>query len=216
MKIALVSVDISQGLVIGYYPPIHLCHLATTLSVNGYDVKIFDYSGLFTTMASYYREIQEYAPDVIGMTCYTTFLSCFNMVTKNLRSYSPKAVIVAGGCHPTVWPEWILEKMPHVDYAMQGEGDRAILFLAEMLSGKRREDTVPGLAYRKGNVFFKNAHDLIENLNDLPQLDRRLMDRYYKSGIYWHLGAKGKLDMMITSRGCPYDCDFCFKIEKKY
>lgn len=216
MRIALVSIDGHQGRGPVYYPPLHLCHLATTLSLNGYDVKIFDYSGLFTAIDTFYREIQHYGPDMIGMTYYTTYLSCSTMASKSLRKYLPKAAIVAGGYHPTVWPEWTLEKMPHVDYVMRGEGDRSILSLAEMLNGKRSEGTVPGLVYRKGNALYKNERDTIENLDELPQLDRRLLDKYYKSGIYWHMAARGKLDMMITSRGCPYDCTFCFKIERKY
>jgi anaerobic magnesium-protoporphyrin IX monomethyl ester cyclase len=216
MKIAFVGVDNYQGRGPVYYPPIHLCHLATALAGKGYEVKIFDYSGPFSNINQYYREIQKYTPDVIGMTCCTLYLSHFNMLSKALRAYLPKTAIVAGGYHPTAWPAWTLENMPHIDYVIKGEGDRAVLFLAEMLTGKRSEQTVPGLVYRKGDAIGENQQDAIENLDALPQLDRSLLEPYYRSGIYWHMAARGTLDSMITSRGCPYHCKFCFKIEKKY
>ena len=124
--------------------------------------------------------------------------------------------MVVGGAHPTVWPEWSLRNMPHFDYAMQGECDRSIITFANMLAGKCGEPDVPGLVYRVGNEIRKNEKDYIDNLDKLPQADRSFLDNYYQSGMYWDMAAKGNLDVIITSRGCPYNCSFCFKVEKKY
>ena len=216
MKIALVSYDTFQGRQTGYYPPLHLCNLATNLQLHGFEVKIFDYAASFDTMDGYFREIEDFAPEMVGLTCYTPYVATFHKITQRLKERLPDAAMVAGGAHPTVWPEWTLENMPQLDYAMQGECDRSIVSLAEMLSGKRSEQEVPGLVYRTEGRIAKNDRDYIDNLNDLPQTDRSFLDRYYSKGLYWNMAARGKMDMMITSRGCPYDCSFCFKVEKKY
>jgi radical SAM superfamily enzyme YgiQ (UPF0313 family) len=167
-------------------------------------------------MDNYFREIGNFKPELVGFTCYTPYVATFHKNTQRLRKYIPDAAMVAGGAHPTVWPEWTLEKMPQFDYAMQGECDRSIVSLAKMISGKCSETEVPGLVYRTDGKIVKNERDYIDDLNDLPQTDRSYLDRYYSRGMYWNMAARGKMDMMITSRGCPYSCNFCFKVEKKY
>jgi anaerobic magnesium-protoporphyrin IX monomethyl ester cyclase len=128
----------------------------------------------------------------------------------------PNAALVVGGAHPTVWPQWSLENMPQFDYAMAGEADRSVIAFADMLAGKRSEAEVPGLVYRRGGDIHANERPFVENLDELPQVRRSFLDRYYRQGRYWDMAARGNLDMMITSRGCPYSCSFCFKLERKY
>ena len=216
MKIALVSYDVHQGMSTGLYPPLHLCNLATSLRAVGYEVNIFDYVSLFSGIDGFFSEIKDFNPRIVGLTCYTPYVALFYRITKNLRKYIPNAVMVVGGAHPSVWPEWTLENMPHFDYAMQGECDRSILLFAEMIDGTRKETDVPGLVYRDGKNILKNERDFIKDLDELPQVDRSFLDRYYKSRMYWDMASCGKLDIMITSRGCPYSCTFCYKVEKKY
>ncbi len=215
MKIALVSYDVFQGRSTGYYPPIHLCRLATQLGRAGEEVKIFDYAGEFSGLDAYFAQIRDYGPDLAGLTCYTPYLVPFDRITRRLRTYLPRAAMVAGGPHPTVWPEWTLEKMDHLDYALRGEGDYAFPALAAMLRGKIPPREVPGLVYRDGTSVIANPPDRIADLDALPPLDRSYLDPGYREGIYWNLAGRGKLDMMISSRGCPYNCRFCFQVEKK-
>jgi radical SAM superfamily enzyme YgiQ (UPF0313 family) len=42
------------------------------------------------------------------------------------------------------------------------------------------------------------------------------LDEYYRQRLYWDMAARGAVDMMITSRGCPCDCSFCFKVDRTY
>lgn len=214
MKFALVSYDISRST--GVYPPLHLCNLATQLDHAGYDVRVFDYAGSLSAIDEYFREIEAYSPDVVGLTCYTPYLKRFNAITTQLRTFVPRSIMVVGGGHPTVWPAKTLEQMPHFDYAMQGECDRAIVAFAQMLQGRCQESEVPGLAYRRNGEICVNARDMIADLNQLSQIERRFLDKYYQRHMYWDMAAKGRLDMMISSRGCPYDCSFCFKVERRY
>ncbi len=216
MKIALISYDAFQGNSTGLYPPLHLCNLATVLRLNDFEVKIFDYASPFSKIDGFLKEIKDYQPDLAGLTCYTPYVARFHQITKRLREFIPKAAMVVGGPHPSVWPEWTLKNMPQFDYAMQGECDLSTALLSKMVDGKCLESDVPGIAYRSGDKVIINERDYVDNLNDLPQVDRSFLERYYNDKMYWDMAAGGKLDMMITSRGCPYNCSFCFKVEKKY
>lgn len=212
MNFVFVSYDLTEGQGYGYYPPIHLCALATSLRSKNFDVKILDYS---SSIKSCLKNIYGFRPDVIGLTTYTPYIKTFYEVTKTLRGYLPNAIFVAGGAHATVCPEWTLKNMPHLDFVMQGECDRSIVAFAEMVTGKWQEQDVPGLAYRRSGRIFFNKRDFIQNLDELPQVDRSFLDEYYKKRMYWNISGKGPLDMMITSRGCPYNCAFCFQLENK-
>jgi radical SAM superfamily enzyme YgiQ (UPF0313 family) len=216
MRVAFVSYDASQGRTTGAYPPLHLVALATSVEIAGYEVRVFDYCDLFSKMDAYFQEISDWEPDIVGMTCYTPSLSHFHDVSKRLREYVPSAAMVVGGGHPTVWPEWTLRNLSQFNYAMVGECDRAIVAFVEMIAGARRPEEVPGLGYWRGGEIVVNPRDQILDIDELPQLRRSMLDVYYKQGIYWDMAARGNLDMMITSRGCPYSCSFCFKIERKY
>lgn len=216
MRIALVAYDHSQNRGTGYYPPMHLCNLGTGLRRAGYDVRVFDYAGPFSAVDSYFREIADFGPTVVGLTCFTPGVAQFHRLTRQLRDRVPGTALVVGGPHPTVWPRWTLENLAHFDYAMQGECDRSIVHLAEMIEGRRAPDEVPGLVFRRRGEIVCNPADYIEDLDALPQIDRTLLDRYYRAGLYWDMAARGPLDVMITSRGCPYDCNFCFKVDRRY
>ena len=216
MKVAFVSYDAFQGRSTGLYPPLHLCNLATSLHQAGFEVEVFDYASSFSNLENYFKKIRCFQPDVVGLTCYTPYLASFNKITKSLRSYVPDAAMVVGGAHSTAWPEWTLKNMLQFDYAMEGECDRSIVSFAEMISGKRKEEDVPGLVYRKNENILVNKRDFIGDLNQLPQVERNFLDRYYQNKMYWDMAAPGTLDMMITSRGCPYNCSFCFKVENRY
>ena len=161
-------------------------------------------------------EIAGYRPDLVGLTSYTPYLGPFHKLTAALRSHVRDAAMVVGGAHPTAWPEWTLQRMPQFDYAMVGECDRAIVCLAEMVAGKRKQSDVPGLVYHRAGHVLVNDLDFIDDLDGLPQIQRGFLDRYYRHKMYWDMAAKGKLDMMITSRGCPYRCTFCFKVEPRF
>lgn len=216
MKIALVSYDNSQNRGTGYYPPMHLCNLGTGLRHAGYDIRVFDYAGPFSAIDNYFQEIADFGPEMVGLTCFTPGVARFHQLTRRLRDHVRDTALVVGGPHPSVWPRWTLENLSQFDYAMQGECDHAIVHLAEMIDGRRAQSEVPGLVYRRGDEIICNPADSIEDIDTLPQIDRTLLDRYYQAKLYWDMAARGPLDVMITSRGCPYDCSFCFKVDRRY
>jgi hypothetical protein len=77
MSVALVSYDTTQGRSTRWYPPVHLANLATSVEHAGFEVRVFDYSGKFAAIEDFFRSIRDYQPVVVGLTCYTPYISTF-------------------------------------------------------------------------------------------------------------------------------------------
>jgi len=86
-----------------------------------------------------------------------------------------------------------------------GESDYTFLELVNRL--EKREDTtnIQGIWTKKDGLIFKNEIEpLEENLDELPFPDRELYYNKYK--FLRDMPTK----RFLTSRGCPYQCTFCF------
>ncbi len=111
-------------------------------------------------------------------------------------------ITVLGGPHATAEYQKILEEQI-CDYVILGEGEYTFLKLAEVLQAGEKYPVLDGLSYLKDGVVFMIPPKLIENLDQLPFPDRENR-RLYRTKF------DGKPAVsLITSRGCPFDCEFC-------
>lgn len=94
------------------------------------------------------------------------------------------------------------------DYVMIGEVESTTLELAKGIAPER----IAGLAYRdrSGAVRYTRPRDLRKNLDGLPVAARDLIDiDQYRDA--WRT-AHGYFSLnMVSSRGCPYHCNWCSK-----
>jgi magnesium-protoporphyrin IX monomethyl ester (oxidative) cyclase len=93
--------------------------------------------------------------------------------------------------------EEILENS-YVDYGVYGDGELSFYNLIQSLEGCLPLCEVPGLIRRKGGDVVVHAKGNVEDLDDLVFPDYRLM------GI-----NKIRNYPLITSRDCPYKCNYC-------
>jgi radical SAM superfamily enzyme YgiQ (UPF0313 family) len=111
---------------------------------------------------------------------------------------------VCGGAHPTFYPEVINDE--YLDIACVGEGEAALAQLAETLERGRDPRGIKNLIVKKdGGVFRNELRPLVDDLDTLPFADRTI---YYKYAFF----RDQRHAHMITSRGCPFQCSFCFNI----
>jgi radical SAM superfamily enzyme YgiQ (UPF0313 family) len=114
--------------------------------------------------------------------------------------------IISGGPHTTIYPTDTL-KNPEIDFVVIGEGEYTTL---ELLQSNRYEfKNVKGLGYREdGNMFINQQRPYIGNLDALPFPARHLLDmEAYLLSSPWG----EKMATIMSSRGCPYACTYCFK-----
>jgi anaerobic magnesium-protoporphyrin IX monomethyl ester cyclase len=180
------------------YEPLGLLYLSAVLREAGHEVRL--------AVASDEDPVEvarAWRPDVLGYSVYTGSQTYYRDLNQRIRE-SVEAVSAFGGPHPTYFPEFVEE--PGVDAVCLGEGEEAMLDLVEALAAGHRLSGIE-------NWWFKGANGDIErnpvrrpqhDLDELPFPDRDLL--FAKDDYSRQAGIKH----FITSRGCPYDCSYCF------
>jgi len=152
-----------------------------------------------------------HTPDLIGaITRYDPGLIAFSALTGVHHSLEQLAVqikqhlnipIIVGGPHPTYSPDMI--DRPGIDIICRGEGELAMLELAEAMEHGRDVTKIRNLVVKTRNgAIHRNDIRPPVPLDELPFPDREL---YYKYKFLRDMPMK----RFISSMGCPYPCTFC-------
>ena len=182
---------------IGMFPPLGMTSIAALLRENEIPVTILD-----PIPAGYsFQKALEYAQgfDVIIIT-----LAASNAQgSYRFFSHLQDKVRIFMGTHATALTEYILEK-GYCDIIVRGEPEYTTLETVRNLSNLK---DVLGISYREeGRVVNNAGRPLIENLDELPFPARDLVD----NSKYRIVSFPGEpVAMVLTSRGCPFDCTFC-------
>ncbi|MGC8787767.1 MAG: B12-binding domain-containing radical SAM protein, partial [Anaerolineae bacterium] len=207
MRIALISPKWNKKA--NDYPPLGLAYLAAVLERDGHHVKIFDF-GLnpHTALEDDVQAVCAFDPHIVGITAMTSVYHSALETATLLKAYLGRPIIV-GGPHATVYPERVLAESPVIDYVVRGEGEETIQELVHALCGNGDLSTIRGLTYRlRGEVLSNPDRPLITDLDALPFPARHLFDlRRY--GLCTPDGQP--MVTILSSRGCPYNCSYCFK-----
>lgn len=190
--------------------PLSLAYLAGMLRKAGHDVSIIDGSACMNVYGAdrILEEAQDRKPDLIGVTIMTPFVSEAYRTVRALKELG--VPIVAGGPHPTIFPE---ETLDHgADFVVRGEGEFVFSELAEALLSGAGYNTVRGTVWRDsdGRVIKNTPAKPVRDLDTIPQPAYDLFDpEWYAEDSVNHDRIHGNL---ITGRGCPGRCTFCSRV----
>ena len=202
MKITLIEpsispFDVPTGLA-ALPEPLSLEILAAT--VPDHEVRILD----LRIDISLTDDLEIFQPDIVGVTAVTANLHLAKNVLSKAKQINPRIKTVIGGHHASLVPRDCFG--PDVDIIVIGEGERTFPELVEALVKGQSLNSVPGLAYQEnGNFIFTGERDLID-INTMPAADRSLTEKYRKQ---YFRGSWRPTASIISSRGCPFRCDFC-------
>ncbi len=151
--------------------------------------------------------------DIIGFTVVTPAANQVYRLAKIVKNHSD-ALVIAGGPHVSALPDEALEQ--GLDLVVRGEGENTVREICRGLEQQSIEalSTVQGISYlnhQNARLIHNPQREYIHNLDDLPFPARHLfppLDSYKGQPI---LGARLPLGNVMTSRGCPYNCNFCYK-----
>jgi len=178
--------------------PLGLGHLAVYLESKGVETRIIDGQISDLTEEALDKEIQEFSPNIVGITCTTALASAAHQVAKWTKSISKHIKVVMGGVHPTVVLEETLEDN-NVDAVVRGEGEITFFELVRAFETRTSLRDVRGISYKSnGAVVHNDNRPFIKDLDSLPLVDDRILPQNLYSGFG-----------VLTARGCPFNCIFC-------
>lgn len=191
-------------------PPIGIMQLASWLEKFGHDVALHDCLGPYAPpgIAANAEIVLATAPEMVGFSATTSgFMDAVEIATY-IRQRRPEIKIVFGNVHVSSLGAPILEHFPEIDYLVIGEGEGALLDLAD---GKPLPE-IGNLIYRdeSGKPRINPRRDRILDLDELPFPAYEKLAGFphaYHLPLFAYEKRYGAT--MITSRGCPYTCSFC-------
>ncbi|MBR9678261.1 MAG: radical SAM protein [Nanoarchaeota archaeon] len=194
------SVNRAQGV----YPPLGISYNAAVLESLGHEVKILDCHAENLTIKETGQRIKKYSPDIVGISVMTPLVQTGYRVAEQAKQHG--AITVIGGPQMFVYPK---ETVQHdsVDYGIAWEGEISFPQFIEFLKGKRDKKNVEGLVYKKENKIYQVPGKNLSVLDEIPFPARHLLP----NSKYCSILAKKPFTTTMTSRGCPFHCDYCFK-----
>ncbi len=183
-------------------PSLGLMYLSAALRRAGYRVRHIDHT--FLERHEVLAEIDRLRPAVIGIYCMITMQDEALSLAEQVRG---RALTITGGPYPSGEPETFLD---HFDLVAVGEGEETIVQVMEHLDDRRWEE-VPGLVFRRdGEVMRTPARVRTKDMSQLPLPYRRdLPNQQYID--YWRRHWKDATTPLMSTRGCPFRCEFCHK-----
>jgi len=189
-------------------------HWAAFIREKGYtDIEVLDCKALEISLEEMIAKIKEKSPDVVVMGeqlhSYGGYavVAHFNETAKLIKKALPKTKIILGGLWYSAMPTETLEDNAAVDFVVMGE-EESFSDLIEAIDKNKSLKDIGGVTSRiDGKIVMGPYRPLNADLDKLPlpAYDLFPMDKYVG-----HTHWKPFVDM-VTSRGCPSACTFCYE-----
>ncbi|MBI2822523.1 MAG: cobalamin B12-binding domain-containing protein, partial [Acidobacteria bacterium] len=200
--------------------PLGVLYIGALLRREGFDVSAHDADINGLTIAETVQRVFSTDPDLVGISLMTPQLLSALALCAALKHARPGLPIVLGGAHIDASKDDIFSMATTMDFAIQGEGELAILECCQKL---RDHGVRQGYAYsnlhkllrevpnvitrdpQTGAVTVQPARPFLVDLDSLPSADYGM----YGEHDYHMPMLPGRVLSMMLSRGCPFSCTFC-------
>ena len=187
--------------------PLGILSVGSALRKKGYEVKLINISE--KDIDRTVEEIIKNKPDYIGISVMTGIQTRHSAeFSKKLKEKS-NIPVVWGGIHPSLLPRQCLEEF-YIDFVVIGEGEETFIEFTINFLDVKNFSSILGLGYKEnGRVVLNPQRPLIADLDEW-RLDFSLLD--LEKFIFPLDKYKGVIAYK-TSRGCPFQCAFCYNYE---
>jgi radical SAM superfamily enzyme YgiQ (UPF0313 family) len=188
MRVALINPSVPAAL---KKENLGLAYLAACLNQAGHQTRIIDeIAGHRADQA-----LGEFKPDIVGISFMTMYaLRAYELTDRIKREWG--IPVILGGAHATALPD---EAIEHADAIIRGEAE---ITFPNLLDSGRIE----------GVVEAQPPTDL----DALPMPSRDQLDlNFYATAGEELAGLSYRTLGVITSRGCPFHCDFCVNSKRE-
>ena len=201
--------------------PTGLAYLSSALKKAGHEVvglnlnNMPKYPSSYAMMANELHKVLEDKPDLIGLGGLCTDYPFIKDAMEVIRRYSQVPIVMGGGIINND-RDFVMELL-QPDFCIWGEGEEAIVKLADALENDERPDidnvgywTAEGPVYGETNYDYGNLDDKV-----FPDYEpfgiAEMLDDYSMATriLYKYPRAYPRPMTINTARHCPFNCSFC-------
>ncbi len=213
MRVLLIYPPINTNLPTRGSFPLGLGYLSSKLLGSGHSVTVYDLNIQHRTRKTVAAELQDKCRDhdLIGISGMVTTYGYIKWLVSFLKERIPSVPVVVGGSVASPMPGFVL-RHTLADIACVGEGEETITNLAESLENGMDLASVKGIAFRRDDTLVQTPQrELNSELDSIPfpAWDLFQIKRYIKNSYLVKCPSKSM--NIIASRGCPYQCTFCYR-----
>jgi radical SAM superfamily enzyme YgiQ (UPF0313 family) len=186
--------------------PLGLISVAAPVDKAGYRVRIIDQQIDTDWRSDLFAALKE-KPLCVGVTCMTGPQIRYAVEVSRLVKEHSDVPVVWGGSHPSLLPKQTLESS-NVDIVVVGEGEESFLDLVRAVESGSSLAGVKGIWFKGSGGISSTPPRPLADLNDLPPPAYHLLPvASYQEKRFGNISTR-----MFTSRGCQYQCTFCYNL----
>jgi len=153
---------------------------------------------IFDSKKATIRKIIDSKPDLVAFSVFADNYQWALYISREVKERLDVPIIF-GGIHPTTCPDNVICE-DCVDIICLGEGEYPLLELVESMNNNV-DHTIKNLWFKEnGNIIKNPVRQLINNLDELPIIDKELFEGYIPIKDYY---------LTVTSKGCIATCAYC-------
>lgn len=154
--------------------------------------------------------------DIFLTGSIVTHYKWMKWLTKKIRQFNPKGVIIVGNSVAGSIPELFLTNS-EADIAVMGEGEITCSeIILRLLKGETWDD-LPGIAFKKNktnSIKVNERRKSLKRLDEFPMINWDVFntEKYFDKSYAAARGIdeeKTRVMPVVTARGCAFRCTFC-------
>ena len=178
--------------------PMSLMLLSSLAKEKKHETHLFNFDQGRANLKEYLKKVQ---PDIVAYSAMTGDHRYLLKANEIVKTYDKNIFTIMGGMHPTFFQDVL--KNSSLDAICIGEGDDAWSELLDALQDGKEINNIANIVTRENFGRF-SLRPRRTDLDNLPFLD---YDLCYQNIPFL---AKSQKRTVMTSRGCPYSCSYCF------
>jgi len=196
------------------YYPIWMGYAAAYAKDHGHEIRLIDSAATSITTEETIKLVEKFNPDIAVIDTSTPSIYSDVKVLEKVKEATGCFTILVGS-HVTATPEETLKISEKIDSVARKEYDATVLETVEFVKAGRTDfEKIKGLSYRDvdtGELKHNEDRDPMpaEELEKMSFVSKiyadqlKIEDYFYPSVLYPEI-------TIVTGRGCPFRCTFCF------